>query len=261
MRARLDLVSALSLDAFLLARFAAPGDGRPDGRAWERAVSQLLWRPGLTRRQHAGTRGLFGGSAASGVAHELDGVGVGSGSGVWIESKARATLEKSDIAVFKLKCEDFYRAEAQADPIGTALETWWPLFVSSEIVAQGLPRLCCATGIILCEPQRLPLPVLLRAAARPMADEYLREGLLAELVRLGERACRPMQEVWKIDPERGAICQSLDDLSAEEIGDLLYLQDELSDDLLDALELHAPGWIERRAEVLIDRLAGCALAT
>jgi hypothetical protein len=213
----------------------------------------------LTRRQHAGTLGLFGGASASGVAHELDGVGTGFGSGVWIESKARAALDKSNVAVFKLKCEDLYKAEAHKDPIGTALEAWRPLLISSEIVTQSIRRLCCATGIILCEPRHLPLPVLLRAAGRPTADEYLREGLLAELVRLGEPACRPMQEVWRIDRDRERIWQSLDGLGGEEIGDLLHLQAELSDDLLDALELHAPGWIEERVETLLDRLAACVL--
>ena len=74
---------------------------------WERAVSQLLWRSVFTRRQHAGVLGLFGRSSQSGASHEIDGVGQGPEIAAWIESKARTNLNKSDVAVFHLKCFDF----------------------------------------------------------------------------------------------------------------------------------------------------------
>lgn len=197
---------------------------------------------------------------ASGAEHELDGIGSGSGSGVWIEAKARKVLMKHDVASFKIKCEDLYIAEARADARGTTSETWWPLLVSSEIVPTPVRRLCCATGIVLCEPRHLPLPVLLRAAGRPIADDYLRDDLMGELVRLGEPACQPMQGWWRIDPGERKIWRSLDGLDAEDISDLLYLQGELSDDLLDALERDAPELLDRRAAALLDRLSGRVLS-
>ena len=45
-------------------------------------------------------------------------------------------------------------------------------------------RSCVTLGIVLCEPEALPLPLLLRIAGKPNADEYLPETQLAELVRL-----------------------------------------------------------------------------
>ena len=39
---------------------------------------------------------------------------------------------------------------------------------------------------------RLPLPVLLYVVAKPEADICMDAVLLSELVRLGERVCRPM---------------------------------------------------------------------
>ena len=95
-------------------------------------MSQLLWRPGFTRRQHSGALGLFGHGSHSGAQHEIDGAGEGPETGAWIESKARTTLNKSDVAVFQLKCFDFYRAAASEYPEQTAGASWWPLLVSSE---------------------------------------------------------------------------------------------------------------------------------
>ena len=46
--------------------------------------------------------------------------------GAWIESKARATLDKSDVAVFHLKCFDLYREAASEYPEQTAKARWWP---------------------------------------------------------------------------------------------------------------------------------------
>ena len=103
------VLASLAVDAFLLARYCSPGHSPASGRAWQRAVSQLLWRPGFTRRQHAGVLGLFGRGSRSGARHEIDGVGQGPEIGAWIESKASITLDKSDVAVFHVKCFDLRR--------------------------------------------------------------------------------------------------------------------------------------------------------
>jgi hypothetical protein len=64
-----------------------------------------------------------------------------------------------------------------------------------------------------------------------------------------------MQHRWQIDAANRTLRMDLRTVSADELGDLLFLQDELSEDLLDALELHQPGYLERRATLLLDRLA------
>ncbi|MEK6273165.1 MAG: hypothetical protein AABM42_11040 [Actinomycetota bacterium] len=222
-------------------------------------MSELLWRPGLHRRQHAGVLGLFGRASASGAPHELDGVGMGHELGVWLESKARAALEKSDVATFQLKCFDLYRAAAAEFPRNAAESEWWPVLVSSEDCAESVRRVCCATGIVLCEPSRFPLPALLHTAAKPQADEFLAEGALGELVRLGEPACQPMQDRWRIDADRRTITSRLDTMSPRETGELLFLQDELSGDLLDAFDIDQPGHLERRGGRLAEQLERAAL--
>lgn len=243
-------LARLCLDCFLLARYAPPGvEGRPDGRAWEQAVGDLLWRPGLPRRQHAGTIGIFGSSSASGAGHEIDGAGHGAAGGVWIEAKARATVTKADVAVFDLKCADLYKAAARHAPHRTRSAAWWPLFVSSEPVREPVRRLCMSLGIVLCDPVRVPLPTLLRAAANPEADMYLSEILLAEAVRLFESICRPMQARWRISESGDTLALALrSEPTAAALGNALYIQDELTADLLDYFDLEAPGQVARRAD-------------
>ena len=254
-------LAALAMDAFLLARYCSPGHSPASGRAWERAVSQLLWRPGFTRRQHAGVLGLFGRGSQSGARHEIDGAGQGSEIGAWIESKARTTLNKSDVAVFHLKCFDLYRAAASEYPEQTAQAKWWPLLVSSEPTGEAVRRVCCDLGVVVCDPQRLPLPALLFSASRPNADDYLSETHLSELVRLAEPACAPMQERWRLDADRRVVSMRLDNMDSTEIADLLFLQDELTEDFLDAFELHAPGVLEQRALALTERFEAARLAS
>ena len=107
--------------------------------------------------------------------------------------------------------------------------------------------------LILCEPERLPLPVVLRAAGRPTADQHLPEMQLREMVRLGERGLMAMQERWKPIPS-GEIAFHPKLWNSDDIEDLLWLQDELSGDILDLYDRHRPGSLEKRAGELCSRL-------
>ena len=251
----------MTVDAFLLARYCKPGHTQAGGRAWERTVSQLLYRSVFTRRQHAGSLGLFGQDSQSGARHEIDGVGQGPVVTALIESKARTKLNKSDVAVFHLKCFDFYRKSASEYPHQTAKTKWWPLLVSSEPTGETVRRICCDLGVVVCDPQRLPLPALLFAASQPNADDHLSEVHLSELVRLAEPACGPMQQRWRLDTETRTVNLRLDDIDSTDITNLLFLQDELTEDLLEAFEVHAPGKLDQRASDLVERFEAARLAS
>ena len=251
----------MAVDAFLLARHCSPGHSPEGGRAWQRAVSQLLWRPGFTRRQHAGVFGLFGQGSRSGAHHEIDGVGQGSEISVWIESKARIKLEKSDVAVFHAKCFDLYREAVSEYPKQIAEARWWPLLVSSEPIGKAVRQMCCDLGVVACDPQRLPLPALLFTASRPNADDYLSEVHLGELVRLAEAPCAPMQQRWRLDIDKREVNLSLDNINSTQIADLLFLQDELTEDFLDVFDMHAPGFLDQRASALAESFEAAKLAS
>lgn len=251
-----NLLSGFCRDCFLLARAArTEPDLQPPGRSWEQAVGSLLWRPGLNRRQHAGTFGLFGRGSASGSSHEIDAAGLGPSVGVWVEAKSKASVSRADIALFRLKCEDLYLAELRYNRERTASCRWWPVLVSSEPVSRSVRCLCAAHGIVLCDPNLLPLPVILKVAANPEADLHLREALLSEAVRLMEPACRSMQERWRLGASGAALELSLSAIpSPRSISDLLFVQRELSGDLLDYMDTEQPGELDRRGDALAARL-------
>ncbi len=239
-----ELLAGITLDAFLMARYCV-GDGLPEGRAWERAAGTLLYRPGLTRRQHAGLIGLFGAAPHSGTAHELDGAAGGWQGCVLIECKALGGgVSKGDIAAFHMKTFDYYCGQLDV----AAGDRWWRILVSATPAGNAVRALCYRMGIVLCDPARFPLPVLLRAAAHPAGDEALPAVNLRELLRLAEDPCLPLQDVWRIvgpevrfQPRRW---------SRQDTDDLLWLQDELSHDLFDAYDRFAPGRLEHRIERL-----------
>lgn len=130
-----------------------------------------------------------------------------------------------------------------------------PVFVSSEPACESVRRLALSLGIVLCDPQRVPLPALLRVAANPEADMHLPEAMLAEAVRLFERPCQSMQERWQISNDGHSIVLALDaEQDAAALADALYVQDELTEDLLDYFDLEAPGRLERRAAELALRI-------
>jgi hypothetical protein len=239
------LLAEVTFDAFLAARYCV-GDGLPEGRAWERAVGILLHRPGLSRHQNAGLTTLFGAPPLSGSAHELDAAASGWRGCLLLECKALSGgVSKGDVAIFHLKTFDFYCGQIDS----AAQDRWWRILVSASPATDAVRTLCFQMGILLCDPQRFPLPVLLRAAAHPAGDEALPAVKLRELLRLAEAPCLAMQDQWRI--VGGEVRYRPIRWSPQDMGDLLWLQDELSSDLFDAYDRFAPGRLECR----VDRLA------
>ena len=169
-----------------------------DGRLWERTVAGLLHRPGFTRRQGPGSLNLFGSPTLSGARHEID-AAADSWRGLFmVECKATAGgITKSDAAIFYCKIMDYYQSKIKA----AAQEQWWGFLCGTEPTPASARASAVNLGLLVCDPARLPLPVLFRAASRPAADMHLSETLLQEIVRLGERAFCCHQERWPYQAE------------------------------------------------------------
>ena len=244
----LDVLAEFSLDAWLL---AGGNEHRteilPDGRIWEQTVGNLLRRPGLTNHQGPGTTTLFGFRPASGIGHELDAGAAGRGGCIILECKSKSCgVSKEDVALFHAKTLDFYNER----PETVAHEHWWRVIVSSSPISIAVRAFCIQLGLIVCDPTLLPLPVIMRTVCRSSADQYLRETLLQEVVRLGEPALMSMQKRWTYDPIARDIRFKPKVMSANEVRDLFWLQDELGSDIIDLYDLHRPGTLERRAALL-----------
>lgn len=245
----LDLLADFTLDVWLVAKYSPQRGGLVlDGRTWERAVAGLLHRPGLTRRQGPGSVTLFGSVSSSGVQHEIDGAADSWRGSLIIECKATAGgISKADAALFHCKVMDFY----QKKMITASGEKWWRFLCGSTPTTLPSRATALSLGLLICDPGRLPLAVLVRAASRPAADIHLPESLLQEIVRLGERALRPQQERWLYSSQTKAITFNPWHRSENDINDLLWLEDELSGCLLDLYDKRRPGLLEHRASGLI----------
>ena len=255
MRSDLDLLADFTFDCWLLACAAHGACKSPvNGRVWERAIGDLLRFPDLPNRQRAGHTKLFGTPAASGIAHELDGCASGGGRTIVVECKSRASgATKADAALLHEKSLDFFSAKPQE----FSRERWWRILVSSTTVSASVRAFSISLGIVLVEPGRLPLPVVLRTASRPLADMYLREPLLQDAVRLGEQAQLSLQERWVYDTDADEIRFKSAIFEPGEIQDLLWLQKELGSDILDLYDLYRSGALETRSEQLL-RTLRCA---
>ena len=168
-----------------------------------------------------------------------------------VECKSQTSgVAKADAALLHEQTLDFFCAK----PGHFGNHRWWRIVASSTPVADSVRAFCVSLGLVLTAPNHLPLPVMLRIASRPGADMYLREALLQDAVRIGERALVPLQEKWRYNAQAEEIRFQPTTLSRNEIQDLLWLQEELGTDILDLYDLHRPGVLERRAEVLLRTL-------
>jgi hypothetical protein len=245
----LDLLADFALDAWLLAKFA-PKLGRLtlDGRTWERAVNGLFYRPNFSRRQGPGSLCLFSLPSSSGARHEIDGAANSRRGSIILECKATAGgITKADAALFHFKVMDFYQRNISS----ASREQWWRILCGTTPTARPARAAALSLRLLVCDPGRLPLPVLLRAAGRPAADMFLPDTLLGEVVRLGERALRPQQAQWHYRAHAGEITFRPGEWTHSDIADLLWLEDELSGCLLDLYERRRPGLLESRAIGLI----------
>lgn len=108
-------------------------------------------------------------------------------------------------------------------------------------------------GILLCDPVHLPIPVLLHIASQPVADQFLDDVKLGEIVRLGERACESLHDHWKLEKD-GTLSFRAHQWRRNEMDDLLWLQEDLTSDVLALYDTHRPGRLETRIEQLVDWL-------
>lgn len=234
-------LATISLDLWLLAQ-RAPEALLPDGHTFQRAVGDLLRRPGLRCVQHAGLHTLWGLRSASGAGHELDGAARGARAAYLVEAKATNHIGKADLAVFEQKVTDYYFSQWQT--VGD--HRWWSILASAGEVSDAARRVATHRSIVLIDRHRLPLPVIFHHATHRNGRGTLPDQLCYEVARLAPRALRALQERYVPDIADNCLRMSPRPYTCEEIDDLLWLQDELSEDILDQYERRAPGRLESR---------------
>ena len=106
----------------------------------------------------------------------------------------------------------------------------------------------------LCDPERLALPVLYHHTTHPASADSLPDQLVSELKRLAPRALETLQERYRGDLDEGVLRLDPDPYTADELDDLLYPQDELTDEVLARYDRLHPGRLERRGVDLAQAL-------
>jgi hypothetical protein len=244
----------IALDMWLLAQRPS-GDGLPDGHQFQQAVADALRRLGIGGVQRSGLHTLWDRAGASGAGHELDAAGRAKARAYLIEAKATKKINKADLAVFELKVTDFYFSRWRT----VAGHRWYPLLSTAGGVSDTSRRLAVHRAITLCDPGRLPLPVLYHHASHAATRDELPEDLCAEMARLAPRAFQSLQERYAPCSHRDGLILRPCPYSRDEVDDLLYVQDELTEDVLDRYDRLAPGRLEARAAQLQRRMqSSCA---
>jgi hypothetical protein len=243
------IFAKICLDATLLAQ-RAEGQALPDGYAFQRVVVQLLRLSGMRCVQASGLTTLWGYRSASGAPHELDAAARLTSDAYVIEAKAGGSVSKADLAVFELKLSDFYFGRWRQ----LTNQRWRPILICAAPPGDSLRRLAAHRGVILCDPERLALPVLYHHATHPASTDALPDQLVSELKRLVPRALETLQDRYRGDPSEGVLRLRPDSYTAVELEDLLFIQDELTDEVLARYDRLAPGRLERRSAELAHAL-------
>jgi hypothetical protein len=228
---------------YLLARFSPPRHtGWQGGREWESAAYQAL---GAGPRQGPGSLKLFGRGSASGLAHEIDGAWAGCGWALMHEAKAYSGRgpTKEDLLCFERKTFDLFVERRRAGEDGGH----WRALVSAGPIDDALRRYCYLYGVVAIDPVLVPLPVLVRMAGRPNADLHFTDGVLGELVRLGEAACASLEARYVPEGRDHLTLDLRGMMTSADLDDLLWLQREVTADLLELVDREEPGYFEERA--------------
>lgn len=238
---------------YVLTRFHPPAlSSWLRGRTWERWAAQTLGAAGAWITQTPGSLTMFGARPASGLRHEIDGGGACGSWTVALEAKAYGDRgpSKSDVCIFDRKTFDLYVSRRRSNELGPH----YRVMVSTQPFDAAVIKYCYLYGIVFVDPNLIPLPLLLRIASRPMAGSYFQDGILSELVRLAEPACGPLENRFVPDgPHQLRFDTRV--FSDRELSDLLWVHRTMTSELLETIDIEAPGFYEKRAEELVDSLA------
>lgn len=232
-----------SRDAYIVARYSEI----PDGRDFEAAIADIAHLLGFSGYQGPGSVNLFGVRSASGCHHELDLGIIDPGLLAMAEVKSMSgDVNKNDVMLFVQKTFDYYVSR-----LCTRHEyKTWRFFISSTPVPSPVHIYCIQQGVILIEPSVLPLPVLLRFAKQPQAEDIFDDGRLSETVRLFEPACFPMEQIY--EPETDCMKIGISRFTSSDADDAYWLAGQMTRELMDCLaeRVDDPFW--SRAKLLAE---------
>lgn len=239
----------LSLDMFAIIEHWDPSGLRACERG--RFFEQILYRYCDYRRwtlsERAGSRTVRGQYAASGFMHESDGVVVTPELTLMLELKyLGGELGKNELLVFNQKGLDVLAADGRdlrSKPLYRAI-------VSGSILTPAARRFAAQWGILVIEPERIPLPLLHRFAAERAGDggrpsPQVREAVLREVPQLVVPLQARLRRLVRLLDEDDEL------VGAHRLDRVLgHYQRVVGDDYWSAMDAKVPGWLEDRFDDL-----------
>jgi hypothetical protein len=235
-----------ALYRLVFAAFRACRTWRSDlkGPARGRLFEQTLYGEWEGRRleldTRAGGRLVRGYRSASGLIHENDGVIVAPDLTVHVEAKHLTdVVPKNEVLVFNQKGLDYFAAEA----VDLRRRPFYRVLISGGPVSDEVRSFALLWGIVLVDPDRLPLPVLHWIVGSSLAmPEHLRRSALT-LWREVPRFVTPLQDRVR----RLSECLSApgtEIVSRSAIGFMLNAQAVIGEALWQLLDMHDPDWLD-----------------
>jgi hypothetical protein len=228
------------------------GLGPDRGRRFERLFYRLCDRLGVHLTERAGGRSLAGQRSASGLAHEVDGATrAGVANTYWELKHLLVPVEKNELLVFNAKALDFlYDASSQfrRTPLLRFL-------MSGQNLRDECRLYAIQWGIIVIEPNRLPLPLIYEAHMRGCVPGLSAADRRAVAV-LAPWACRPLQQVTADFVERCNADACIPDSIRRRSKEVSAMQEQIGSDVLDMLEEQYPEWLNDVARTEWERLGG-----
>lgn len=223
------------------------GVGPERGRNFERLFYNICKRRGVHLSEKAGSQTLAGQKSASGLRHEVDAATKDlSYITHWELKHLTVSVPKNELLIFNGKGLDFLqgtRSYLAKIPILRFL-------LSGTNLRDECRHFAALWGIMVIEPNRLPLPLIYEAVARG-ASASLNEIDCAAVKDRVKWACRPLQVVireladWSFGEVDKSMYRQPVSSRAREIIDI---QEQIGKDVMDYLDEQYPEWIDRLAE-------------
>jgi hypothetical protein len=240
----LDLVTR----AFTLVQVGGvTGIGPECGRNFERVFYSLCSSLSIHLAEEAGARTLAETRAASGICHEVDGATRAVDCvTIWEMKYLSGKVPKNEFIIFNGKALDFFQG---SKPLFARVPLH-RLFLTGSNVRDDCRYYAALWGIMIIEPDRLPLPMLYEAVGRGASGALSDADCRAVRERV-PWACRSLQKVigelgsWSTGESNTGICGPGALRVAKEVVDI---QEQIGRSVLDFLDEECPDWIDDTAE-------------
>lgn len=223
------------------------GVGAERGRNFEQLFYNICKRRGVYLSEKAGSQSLAGQRSASGFRHEVDAATKALPCIThWELKHLTGTVPKNELLIFNGKGLDFLQGTRSY----LAKKPLLRFLLSGTNLRDESRHYGALWGIMIIEPDRLPLPLIYEAVARG-ASAILN---VSDCIAVKDKvtwACRSLQTViceladWSVGAVEKSPYRQPVSTRAREIIDI---QEQIGKNVMDYLDDEFPEWVDRLAE-------------